>query len=52
MRGRSCDGVGRSLWIHSCSVVRTVEEGEEEVDLYTTMDEEEASDLYQDLLGV
>jgi hypothetical protein len=28
------------------------EEGEEEVDLCTTMDEEEASNLYQDLLGV
>ena len=28
------------------------EEGEEEVDLCTTMDEEEASHLYQDLLGL
>ena len=28
------------------------EEGEEDVDLYTTMDEEEASNLYQDLLSV
>ena len=28
------------------------EEGEEEVGLCTTMDEEEASNLYQDLLGV
>ena len=28
------------------------EEGEEEVDLCTTMDEEEVSNLYQDLLGV